>query len=100
DRVALAEVEEIVSAAGGTVTVADTAPAGGVVVHLGAGTDTLEEALAALGTEAVAEPEGYVVANGEVDGASTLVLAGADPRGTYYATQTLRQVVSDGVVPA
>lgn len=100
DAAALAALEEVVAGAGGTVTVSDTAPASGVVVHLGTGTPAVEEALAALGTEAVTEAEGYVLAGGEVDGVSTLVLAGADARGTYYATQTLRQVVRDGVVPA
>ncbi|MCM3661699.1 beta-N-acetylglucosaminidase domain-containing protein [Georgenia satyanarayanai] len=102
DTVALAALEELVTGVGGSPTVTDTAPDAGVAVHLGAGTTDVEAMLDVLGVEGTdtLPSEGYVLATGDVDGVRTLVLAGADARGTYYATQTLRQVVSDGVVPA
>jgi len=101
DAAALGALQDVVAQAGGTASVSPEAPASGVAVHLGTGTAAGEAALDALGVEGTdgLPAEGYVLADGEVEGVSTLVLAGADARGTYYATQTLRQVVDDGVVP-
>ncbi|MGH2945080.1 MAG: beta-N-acetylglucosaminidase domain-containing protein [Solirubrobacteraceae bacterium] len=50
-------------------------------------------ALGAGGAEGIA-PEGYVLAVGNgADGRSRIVLDGVDASGTYYAAQTLRQLV-------
>lgn len=99
DDVALAALSEIVTEAGGTVAVSEEAPTSGVVVHLGQLGGEIDAALAAVGAEPDDElpAEGYQLASGEVDEADVLVLAGADARGSYYATQTLRQVLVDGV---
>jgi hyaluronoglucosaminidase len=44
-------------------------------------------------------PEGYALAAfGLTDGSGTVVLAGADAAGTFYAAQTLRQLTGDGAV--
>lgn len=53
-------------------------------------------ALKALGVEGPSglEPEGYVLAAGrDSEGRARLVLAGKDTAGTFYAAQTLRQLV-------
>nr|WP_067279424.1 beta-N-acetylglucosaminidase domain-containing protein [Streptomyces jeddahensis] len=38
---------------------------------------------------------GYVLASGRSDGRTLVALSGADPTGTFYAAQTLRQLVVD-----
>lgn len=43
--------------------------------------------------------EGYVLASGRVHGRGHIVLAGADPAGSAYAAQTLRQLVTPRGVP-
>lgn len=97
DQPALRDLREIIAAAGGTAVIATEAPEEGVVVHLGTG---LDDALASLGLTPNDDPEGYVLGTGLVEDRPTVVLSGADARGTYYAVQSLRQVVADGAVPA
>jgi hyaluronoglucosaminidase len=101
DASALSSVEALLRAAGAThlVTVSDArAPApGGLTVYLG-GTDVnaqTAQALAELGIgRSTGLPaEGYVLGVGRVRGGSVVVLDGVDAAGTYYAAQTLRQLV-------
>ncbi|WP_164745218.1 beta-N-acetylglucosaminidase domain-containing protein [Georgenia faecalis] len=103
DASAVEALEEIVAAAGGAATVAPAAGPG-VDVYLGT-TAANPEIATLLDAFDVANAEGlngdgYVIANGTHDGAPVLVLNGVDDTGSYYATQTLRQVVQDGTVPA
>ncbi len=72
---------------------------GGSVVYLGTPKDNpaVGEALGKLGIDAeptLSHAEGYVLATGTIKGQSTAVLAGADTNGSFYAVQTLRQVIT------
>ncbi|MGA7203403.1 MAG: beta-N-acetylglucosaminidase domain-containing protein [Specibacter sp.] len=72
----------------------------GSVIYLGTPQDNpgVGEALGKLGVDAaptLAHAEGYVLATGRIKGQDTAVLAGADDNGSFYAVQTLRQVISD-----
>lgn len=74
------------------VTTDGTDPRTPVTIWLGGG----EPVLDTLGVEGPAElpAEGYVLATGRTrDDRKHAVLAGVDPDGTYYAAQTLRQVI-------
>ena len=71
----------------------------GSVVYLGTPSDNpnVRDALGELGVDAaptLAHAEGYVLATGTVQGRNAAVLAGADGNGSFYAVQTLRQVIS------
>ena len=74
----------------------------GMTVVVGTvGTDRVDEALqlAEVAVPPDLPAEGYAVAAVEMsDGSSTVVLAGADAAGTFYAAQTLRQLTGDGAV--
>ncbi|MPV48416.1 carbohydrate-binding protein, partial [Pseudactinotalea sp. HY160] len=98
DAVALAALEVLIETAGGTPVVA-TAPAEGVTIHLGTDEPALTAALTAIEGPSLTDlpAEGYVLASGTADGRPTLVLAGADGTGTYYAVQSLRQLITDGI---
>ncbi|WP_125616556.1 beta-N-acetylglucosaminidase domain-containing protein [Specibacter cremeus] len=72
---------------------------GGSVIYLGTPADNpaVGTALGSLGIDAaptLGHSEGYVLATGKIGGQNTAVLAGADKSGSYYAVQTLRQVIS------
>jgi hyaluronoglucosaminidase len=109
DGAAVDVVTEVLEGAGATdVTVTeagDRDEAGddeGLTVRVGrAGERRLVDALAAAGLDVPAElpAEGYALAAyGRADGAATVVLAGVDEAGTFYAAQTLRQLAGDGAV--
>ncbi|HTI23953.1 MAG TPA: beta-N-acetylglucosaminidase domain-containing protein [Kutzneria sp.] len=59
-------------------------------------------ALAGLGVQDAGglPDEGYVLADGQLDGRPVIVLDGHDAAGTFYAAQTLRQLAVRGEVPA
>jgi hypothetical protein len=103
DPAALALVEKILAEAGARPTVTrerdslDTP----VLVHVGGPAETpgAAEALDQLGVEGPARlpAQGYVLAAGiGQDGRKRIVLAGKDATGTFYAAQTLRQVIDQG----
>lgn len=74
---------------------------GGTTVVVGPAADpAVAEALVDAGGEVPDETraEGYALVTGTHDGAGLVVLAGDDADGTFYAAQTLRQVVSRGSV--
>ena len=56
------------------------------------GSDAALKRLKTTGTSGL-HHEGYVVASGKVGNRFDVVLAGADPTGTFYAAQTFRQLV-------
>ncbi|HET6953914.1 MAG TPA: beta-N-acetylglucosaminidase domain-containing protein [Acidimicrobiales bacterium] len=113
DAAALAVVDEILrdagaadivvvaaGAAGATDRTADPAATRGLVVHVGSVSDPeIAAALAAAGVTVPADlpAEGYALAAyRRTDGSAAVVLGGADPAGTFYAAQTLRQLVARG----
>ncbi|MBN2624112.1 MAG: beta-N-acetylglucosaminidase domain-containing protein, partial [Acidimicrobiales bacterium] len=73
-----------------------------LTVYIGAADDAaLAAALDDVGVTVPADlpAEGYALAaHGWSDGSGTVVLAGADDAGTFYAAQTLRQLSADGSV--
>ncbi|PFG39489.1 hyaluronoglucosaminidase [Georgenia soli] len=103
DAAAIAAAEEIIAGAGGKVTTTTEARGKGKEVYLGTVADNpaLAEVLAGMGVENATDlpEEGYVLASGRHEGRPVVVLNGADARGTFYATQTLRQVVEGKKVP-
>src|SRR5690606_19930640 len=112
DDATLTAVTEALTAAGATDVAVEDAegaadeargddrPALTVLVG-GVDDEPLAEALAGARLEVPAElpAEGYALAAyGRSDGTGTIALAGADAAGTFYAAQTLRQLVADGAV--
>ncbi|HEY8983635.1 MAG TPA: beta-N-acetylglucosaminidase domain-containing protein [Streptomyces sp.] len=78
--------------------------AGDLSVVIGGATDTrVADALRAAGGQLPSAPlpaEGYALATRAASGGGSVVLAGADASGTYYAAQTLRQLVSGTTLAA
>jgi hyaluronoglucosaminidase len=104
---AVTVVEEVLRAAGASdvaVVAADDRAAGpgGLTVEVGAASDP--EVAAVLGAAGVPTPadlpaEGYALAAyGLSDGSATVALGGGGPAGTFYAAQTLRQLVAGGAL--
>jgi hyaluronoglucosaminidase len=99
DAAALEIVKQAIAAAGGTVVVPGAFGSGTkhTRIYIGTPADNphIGPALAAMdvdGSEALDKAEGYVLAAGVAGRQRTLVLAGHDQAGVYYAAQTLRQV--------
>ncbi|HEY3716650.1 MAG TPA: beta-N-acetylglucosaminidase domain-containing protein [Jatrophihabitantaceae bacterium] len=101
DADAVRVVRAVLDSAGVTrvdeVSDANTARKGEPVIYVGNGS----AALAALGTADASglAAEGYVLATGTVAGHPSVVLDGHDVTGTFYAAQTLRQLVQGKKVP-
>ncbi len=104
DRPALDALRQLLGAAGSQVTQyapGDALPRAGTVVYLGteSGNPAIAPALADIGVDAgtaLSHGEGYVLAAGRDHGRQIAVLAGHDGAGTFYAVQTMRQVVTHG----
>jgi len=101
DKAAVTAATTLLSGEGNNVNVVTGAQdiKNGSVIYLGTPQDnpTVKDALGKLGIDAaptLAHAEGYVLATGSIDGLDTAVLAGADNNGTFYAVQTLRQVIN------
>ncbi|MGO2537033.1 MAG: beta-N-acetylglucosaminidase domain-containing protein [Brachybacterium tyrofermentans] len=99
DPVARKALTELLESVGCTpeVQVGGEAPTSGTRIHLGTPEDN-PTLVAALGTVGVDGPEdlaadGYVLAAARDHGA-VMVLSGHDARGTFYAVQTLRQLLA------
>lgn len=103
DAATVALVRRIVTAAGGDPVVSRTATGGGKRIYLGtvANNPAIADAVDGLGAKNATglEADGYVLASGAYDGHPTIALNGVDQRGTYYAAQTLRQLVTNNKVP-
>ncbi|HEV3360363.1 MAG TPA: beta-N-acetylglucosaminidase domain-containing protein [Pseudonocardiaceae bacterium] len=101
DPDAIAEVRQVVAGAGVRTIdqVADptTLSPGETAIFVGGADENppAGPALAALGVPdaSALAAEGYVLADGIANGRPVLVLDGKDATGTYYAAQTLRQLV-------
>lgn len=96
-------VKQIVTRAGGQPVVSPTASGGGKRIYLGtvASNPAIDDVATELGTKDATglKADGYVLASGLYDDTPTVVLNGVDQRGTYYAAQTLRQLVTHKQVP-
>ncbi|MCX4553803.1 beta-N-acetylglucosaminidase domain-containing protein [Streptomyces sp. NBC_01500] len=107
DAAALALVEKSLKAAGATRLAVGTKSSdpGRLAVYVGgpgenASATKALDALGVKGTQGLAA-EGYVLAAGRAhgDGAGRIVLSGVDATGTYYAAQSLRQVLPQSSHP-
>lgn len=96
-------LEQVIAQAGGTTTFVD-ASASDPTVYLGTTADNsaVAPALAAIGSAGAdgLGDDGYVIATGTIGGKASLVLNGKDATGTFYAVQSLSQVVANGAAPA
>jgi hypothetical protein len=103
DDATIKAIREVVAAAGGKVIVASKPSGKGTQIFVG----TEGEASAAVAAaKALAEksaaglnPDGYVFASGQYSDLPTIVLNGVDKRGTFYAAQTLRQLLDGAEIP-
>ncbi|WP_171016668.1 beta-N-acetylglucosaminidase domain-containing protein [Pseudalkalibacillus caeni] len=77
--------------------VKDSMPNTPVTIWLGSSASIPEVngILEKLGAKETSKNEGYTVAAGHVDGHKTIVLSGADQSGTFYATQTFKQLIAE-----
>ncbi|MEU0068236.1 beta-N-acetylglucosaminidase domain-containing protein [Streptomyces sp. NPDC006332] len=95
-------VDAVLRAAGAdritTVDAGDRPPAAGLTVYLGGPGENgaTGGALSRLGAKAPTglAPGGYVLASGRRNGQALLALSGVDTTGTFYAVQTLRQLLA------
>ncbi|KAK8149539.1 hypothetical protein G3M48_006588 [Beauveria asiatica] len=98
DAPAIKAIQAIVADAGGKATVSSQASGKGTQIYIG--TATQNEAAAAAAKALTGDSaeglaaEGYVLGAGTYNGRPTVVLNGVDIRGTFYAAQTLRQLVN------
>jgi hyaluronoglucosaminidase len=80
------------------VTAGSPVPSGPLTIDVGTpdGNSAIGPALAALGAPSPAglPAGGYVLAAGHTAAGNTVVLAGTDATGTFYAVQTLRQLIT------
>ncbi|MGN5732718.1 beta-N-acetylglucosaminidase domain-containing protein [Arthrobacter psychrochitiniphilus] len=104
DAAAKKLLAEVITAAGGTATFVSGAGTTGATVFLGTVADNpaVSPALTAVGSGSAAglDADGHVIATGTISGKPALVLNGTDATGTFYAVQSLSQVVANGVAPA
>lgn len=102
DQAALAALAAVLHSDGVTtinqVTAGDPVPHGALTIYAGTLADNADvgQALGALGAQGPAglPSGGYVLASGQTPNGNTVVLAGADGAGTFYAVQTLRQLIT------
>ncbi|KAM3512493.1 hypothetical protein MY11210_003836 [Beauveria gryllotalpidicola] len=99
DAPTIKAIQAIVADAGGKATVSSQASGKGTQIYIGTATQNEAAAAAAkalTGDSAEAlTAEGYVLGSGTYNDRPTVVLNGVDIRGTFYAAQTLRQLVTD-----
>ncbi|UUU35607.1 beta-N-acetylglucosaminidase domain-containing protein [Streptomyces sp. CA-210063] len=86
-----------------TVPAGERPPTAGLTVFVGGPGENpaTEGALKRLGVTSPAglPPEGYVLASGRHSGRALLALSGTDTTGTFYAAQTLRQLLTGERLP-
>jgi hyaluronoglucosaminidase len=102
DQAALTALAAVLRSDGVTavnqVTAGNPVPHGALTIYVGTpgGNPDVSPALGALGAQGpVGLPSGgYVLAAGQTPDGNTVVLSGADGTGTFYAVQTLRQLIT------
>ncbi|KAJ5455471.1 hypothetical protein N7475_010592 [Penicillium sp. IBT 31633x] len=103
DSATIDAIKAIVKSAGGTAATSSTSTDSGTQIIIGT---EGENGPAAAAAEALTgksadglNADGYVLASGNYENKPSIVLNGVDKRGTFYASQTLRQLLSDSQVP-
>jgi hyaluronoglucosaminidase len=102
DQAALTALTAVLHAAGvatvSQVTAGNPVSHGALTIYAGTPDDNADvgPALGALGAQGPSglPSGGYVLASGPTPDGNTVVLAGADGAGTFYAVQTLRQLIT------
>ncbi|KAI2790262.1 hypothetical protein POX_d05771 [Penicillium oxalicum] len=103
DLGALDVIKTVVASVGGNTVISPTSTGKGTQIVIGTQAENhLAVDIAKVFTGKSADgllPDGYVLATGTYHGQPSVVLNGVDQRGTYYAAQTLRQLVRDHEIP-
>lgn len=99
DESTINAVKAIVSSAGGNPTVSPQSTGSGIQIVIGteeenAAAANIAKALTGNSADGLAA-DGYVLASGVYQQQPSVVLNGVDTRGTFYAAQTLRQLVEN-----
>ncbi|KAJ6188575.1 hypothetical protein N7519_003483 [Penicillium mononematosum] len=103
DSATISTVKEVVAAAGGNAVLASKSSGKGTQIFVGT---EAEAGVAVAAAKALAgnsanglDADGYVFASGNYEQQPSIVLNGVDTRGTFYAAQTLRQVLDGDHIP-
>ncbi|KAJ5383672.1 hypothetical protein N7517_001583 [Penicillium concentricum] len=103
DTATIDTIKKVVAAAGGKVVVASKPSSKGTQIFVGTeGESSLAVAVAKALADKSADgldPDGYALACGHYEQLPTIVLNGVDTRGTFYASQTLRQLLDGASIP-
>lgn len=103
DTATLNTVKEVVSSAGGNANLSPHPTDHGTQIFVGTEAENPDAAITAKSITGKSAngltAEGYVLATGHHGRQRNIVLNGADTRGTFYASQTLRQLVDGHHVP-
>ena len=103
DEAAVQAVRAIVVGAGGSPVVTASSAGAGKEVWLGTVADNpgIHDVVAAMGSQDATglAADGYVLTSGRYQDRPVVALNGVDARGTFYAAQTLRQLVRGKQVP-
>jgi hyaluronoglucosaminidase len=103
DAATIDAIKAIVVAAGGTAVVSSDPTGDGTQIFIGTEGENSPAAAAAKALTGESADglaaDGYVLASGNYEHQSSIVLNGVDTRGTFYASQTLRQLLDGDHVP-
>ncbi|CAG8038180.1 unnamed protein product [Penicillium nalgiovense] len=103
DPATISTVKEVVAAAGGNAVLAPKSSGKGTQIFVGTETEAgvaVAAAKALAGNSANGlDADGYVFASGNYEQQPSIVLNGVDTRGTFYAAQTLRQLLDGDHIP-
>lgn len=101
DAATIEVIKAVIAAAGGQATVASESTGKGSQIFVGTDAENPAGAAAAKaltgGSGKGLDAEGYVLGSGKYNRQPTIVLNGVDARGTFYAAQTLRQLLPEGL---
>ncbi|KAJ5478913.1 hypothetical protein N7530_004422 [Penicillium desertorum] len=103
DSATISTVKEVVAAVGGNAVLASKSSGKGTQIFVGT---EAEAGVAVAAAKALAgnsanglDADGYVFASGNYEQQPSIVLNGVDTRGTFYAAQTLRQLLDGDHIP-
>lgn len=104
DKATINTVKAVVSSAGGNAVLSSHPTSHGTQIVIGTESDnglaaTIAKALTGDSANGL-NADGYVLASGQYKGQPSIVLNGVDKRGTFYASQTLRQLINGHDIPA
>ncbi|KAJ5835801.1 hypothetical protein N7447_001827 [Penicillium robsamsonii] len=103
DSATIDTIKKVVAAAGGNAVIASKPSGKGTQIFVGTeGESSLAVAVAKALADTSADgldADGYAFACGRYEELPTIVLNGVDTRGTFYASQTLRQLLDSDSIP-